>query len=440
MLLILQFPDFERGYFMIVLDIINIVFAVLFVMCYAFQLAYLFSPFIKKMPSHKETKLHKLAILVSARNEENVIGTLFDSIKMQDYPEELVSVFLVADNCTDRTADVGREHGVTVYERHNLKEIGKGYALDFMLKKISEDFGEDAFDAFVVFDADNILTKNYLSEINKTFSDGYEVVTSYRNTKNFGDSWLSASAAVWFLRESKYLNGSRMRIGACPQVSGTGFLFSNNVKKRNGGWPFHTLTEDYEFTCASVIQGVRFGYCETAQFYDGSGWCQSWRQRMRWVKGGLQGWRKYGLALFKSLFSRKFVACYDLMMSFAPAFFISLAAVIANIVGAIVQAVIGTPIPDVIWAMAKLLIGAYLILLLQSAVTVATEWKYIHTSPFKKLLGIFAFPVYIMTFIPICGIVIFKKVEWKPISHTTVNDDDAKTLVETEKKEDSTEG
>ena len=421
---------------MTVLDIVNLVFGILFVMCYTFQLAYIFIPFLKKLPQHKESKPHKFAILVSARNEENVIGTLFDSIEAQDYPKELVKVFLVADNCTDGTADVGREHGVTVYERHNLNEIGKGYALDFVLKNIARDYGEDAFDAFIVFDADNILTKNYLTEINKTFTDGYEVVTSYRNTKNFGDSWLSASAAIWFLREAKYLNGSRMRIGACPQVSGTGFLFSNNVKKTFGGWPFHTLTEDYEFTCASVVKGIRFGYCETAQFYDGqvSGWRQSWRQRMRWVKGGLQGWKKHGLSLFKNLFSRKFVACYDMLMSFAPAFFISLAAVIANIVGSIIQIAYGTPVPDVLWAMGKLALGAYLILFLQSAVTVMTEWKYIHSTPFKKILAAFAFPIYILTFIPICAIVIFKKVEWKPINHTTVNESDAKALVDTEKK------
>lgn len=421
---------------MTALDIINLIFGILFVMCYAFQFAYLIIPFIKKMPPHKETKLHKLAILVSARNEENVIGNLFDSIKAQDYPEELVTVVLVADNCTDRTADVGREHGVRVYERNDLTKIGKGYALDYALKRLDEELGEDAFDAFIVFDADNILTKNYLTEINKTFSDGYQVVTAYRNTKNFGDSWLSASCAVWYLRESKYLNGSRMRIGACPQVSGTGFLFSNEVKKQNGGWPFHTLTEDYEFTCHSVVQGMKFGYCETAQFYDEqvSGFRQSWRQRLRWVKGGLQGFLIYWKALLKGLFSRKFVACYDMLMSFAPAYLISIAAVLVNIVGAIVQIATGVPPLSVLWAVGKMLLGGYVILLIQSVVTVATEWKYIHAHPVKRILSALTFPIFIMSFIPICFIALFKKVEWKPIRHTSVGDEDTKAFVDTEKK------
>ena len=426
---------------MTVLEIINLIFGVLFVMCYAFQLAYLVIPFAMKMPTHKESKLHKLAILISARNEGNVIANLLDSIAAQDYPSELVTVFLVADNCTDNTAEVGRKCGAVVFERNNLEEIGKGYALHYALERIDAEYGENAFDAFVVFDADNILTKNYLTEINKTYSDGYEVVTAYRNTKNFGDSWLSASAAIWYLRESKYLNGSRMRIGACPQVSGTGFLFSNEVKKINGGWPFHTLTEDYEFTCACVTKGMRFGYCETAQFYDEqvSGWNQSWRQRLRWVKGGLQGFVKHGGNLFKGLFSKKFVACYDMLMSFAPAFLISLAAVLVNIVGAIIQIATGTPALDVLWAMGKMVLGAYVILLLQSAVTVATEWKHIKSTPVKKILSILAFPVYIMSFIPICLEAIFKKVEWKPINHTSVNDDAARLLVETDKTNKSKE-
>ena len=232
-----------------------------------------------------------------------------------------------------------------------------------------------------------------------------------------------------------------MRIGACPQVSGTGFLFSNNVKKLNGGWPFHTLTEDYEFTCASVIKGMKFGYCETAQFYDEqvSGWNQSWRQRIRWVKGGLQGWVKYGAGLFKSLFSKKFVASYDMLMSFAPAFVISLSAVVANIIGAAVQIALGAHPLHVFLSMASMIVGAYLILLAQSALTVATEWKYLHTTTFKKVMAIFTFPLYIITFIPIAAVAIFKKVEWKAIAHKPVTDDTAKNLLESEKKDESGE-
>ena len=133
------------------LGIINAVFGGLFMLCYMFQVAYMFIPFVKKMPPHKETVLHKLAVLICARNEENVIGGLIESIKDQDYPEELLDIILVADNCTDNTAGVARSLGVKVYERFNSREVGKGYALEYLLSRIDEDMGEDRYDAFIVF-------------------------------------------------------------------------------------------------------------------------------------------------------------------------------------------------------------------------------------------------------------------------------------------------
>jgi cellulose synthase/poly-beta-1,6-N-acetylglucosamine synthase-like glycosyltransferase len=385
-----------------------------------------------KLPKHKDAPHHKFAIIVSARNEENVINNLFDSIDAQDYPRELITVALVADNCTDRTAEVAEERGnVKVYRRYSETEKGKGYALNFLLEKLDEDFGPDAFDAYIVFDADNILTRNYITEINKTFSDGYEVVTSYRNSKNYGDSWLAAGSGLWFIRESKYLNGSRMRIGACPQCSGTGFLFSNEIKKENGGWPFHTLTEDYEFTCHSVVRGKKFGYCENAMFYDEqvSGFRQSWRQRIRWTKGGLQGFIKYWKQLVAGLFSKKFIACYDMLMSIAPAYILSLVACLVNLVGAVLLIATGSDFWETVLPMMKMVIGAYTILLIQSIVATATEWRKIHTNPFKKILYAFTFPFFILTFIPICFIAIFKKVEWKPIRHTSLGSDDVEKVI-----------
>lgn len=67
------------------------------------------------------------------------------------------------------------------------------------------------YDAFVVFDTDNILDKNYFKEMNRTSSDGYEVITSYRNSKNFGDNWISSGYALWFLHEAQFFNDSGLR-------------------------------------------------------------------------------------------------------------------------------------------------------------------------------------------------------------------------------------
>ena len=135
----------------------------------------------------------------------------------------------MADNCTDKTADCARQAGAVVWERFNKEEVGKGYALDFLLNQIKKTYPDDPFDGYFVFDADNLLDENYVAEMNKTFSDGHEIITSYRNSKNFGDNWISAGYGLMFLREAKYLNNSRMLLNTSCAVSGTGFMFSRRI-------------------------------------------------------------------------------------------------------------------------------------------------------------------------------------------------------------------
>ena len=237
-----------------IIRIINFTLAALFVICYAYQFVYLAIPFLKKDKPHRPAVLHRYAVLISARNEQNVIGHLLDSINAQDYPKNLVTVFVVADNCTDNTARVAREHGAVVYERFNHVKVGKGYALNELLGHIERDYGR-VFDAFMVFDADNLLEPNYITEMNRTFSDGYEIITSYRNSKNYADNWVSSGYALWFLREAAFLNHSRHLLKTSCAVSGTGFLFSRRILEQRGGWNFYLLTEDIEFTIANVIAG-----------------------------------------------------------------------------------------------------------------------------------------------------------------------------------------
>lgn len=127
------------------IKLINFIIATVFFVCYSYQFAYILVPYLKKEKPHKPAELHRYAVLISARNEELVIGNLLDSISAQDYPSRLVRVFVIADNCTDKTAKVARAHGAIVYERFNDKFVGKGYALEYLLDRIGEEYG-DVFD------------------------------------------------------------------------------------------------------------------------------------------------------------------------------------------------------------------------------------------------------------------------------------------------------
>ena len=224
------------------IELINFLIISLFFICYSYQFFYIPVSLFKKPKAHREPKPHRFAVLIAARNERSVIGELIDSINAQDYPAHLIKIFVIADNCTDDTALIAQAHGAEVYTRRDSLHVGKGYALNFLLEKIARDYPAGSFDAFIVLDADNVIAPNYITEMNKTFSDGYGIITSYRNSKNYGDNWISAGYALWFLREARYLNNARMLLGSSCAVSGTGFLFSGEILERCGGWNFFLLT------------------------------------------------------------------------------------------------------------------------------------------------------------------------------------------------------
>ena len=402
-----------------IIRIINFTLAALFVICYAYQFVYLAIPFLKKDKPHRPAVLHRYAVLISARNEENVIGHLLDSINAQDYPKNLVTVFVVADNCTDNTAQVAREHGAVVYERFNHVKVGKGYALNELLGHIERDYGR-VFDAFMVFDADNLLEPNYITEMNRTFSDGYEIITSYRNSKNYADNWVSSGYALWFLREAAFLNHSRHLMKTSCAVSGTGFLFSRRILEQRGGWNFYLLTEDIEFTIANVIAGERIGYCKDAVFYDEqpTTFRQSCRQRMRWARGYMQVFGAYGLKLLAGIPKRNGFACFDMAMAIMPAIVLTVVGIATNAAAAVLGFLAGQNVLIALWSATQFLVNSYLLMLFVGAVTTASEWKNIRATTAQKILYTFTFPLFMLTYIPISFAALFKRVEWKPIEHS----------------------
>lgn len=401
------------------LRLINYTVSILFILCYAYQFVYIpISLFKKKKTVTKKPDLHNFAVLICARNEAAVIGDLIDSIEYQTYNKDLITVFVLADNCTDNTAEIAKLKGAKVYSRFNKELIGKGYALQELRQHITEDYPE-GFDGYFVFDADNILSPNYIEEMNKTFSEGNDVITSYRNSKNYGDNWISAGYALWFLRESRYLNNARDLIGTSCMVSGTGFLFSRKIAENINDWPFHTLTEDIEFSADLIVNGYRIAFCPAAEFYDEqpTGFAQSWRQRLRWSKGYLQVFKKYGKRMIKGCMKGNF-SCFDMTMSIKPAFILSAMSVTLNLVIGMRGAYAGDDIMIALKSIGEMLGNMYLTLFAVGIITTVSEWKHIKTSAKRKIVFSFTFPLFMFTYIPISIRALFGKCEWKPIIHS----------------------
>ena len=400
---------------------------------YFYQLVYLMYGIIslKKPWIFIAGQEHRYAVMISARNEEEVIGELIASLKAQNYPKDKLDIYVVADNCTDRTADAAREAGAIVYERFDQVHKGKGFALGYLLHELRADVGESGYDGFFVFDADNIVDENFVAEMNKVFDTGdYAALTSYRNSKNFADNWISAGYGLWFMRETRFHNFPRMLLGTNCAISGTGFLISAGVVKENGGWPYHLLTEDIEFSANCALKGQRIGYCETAILYDEqpTTFRQSWDQRLRWSKGFYQVDFKYGLDLVKGCFTNRAnkFSCYDMLMTVAPGMLLTLVMIAMNLI----LLVTAFTEPDYIarrvfheatGALLSAGVMFYISLFTFGLATTITEWRKIRAAAWQKILYTFTFPLFQFTYVPIALVALVTKVEWRPIKHTAMS-------------------
>lgn len=407
---------------LIVLQNMNRIIGMMFLLCYFYQLLYVPVALWRRHKVDKSVPLRRYAVLISARNEEAVIGQLIDSIRQQDYPEENLEVYVVADNCTDRTAETAREAGAIVYRRNDTLHVGKGYALNFLLTRIREERGDQYFDGYFVFDADNLLAPDYVSRMNEVFGEEYPIVTSYRNSKNYGDNWISAGYGLWFLRDAAFLNEPRMRLGLSAMVSGTGYMFSREVMLRCNGWPFHSLSEDTEFTVHSILAGEKIGYCGSAELYDEqpTRLKQSIRQRMRWVRGNMLVLLRKGGQLAGHIGSKNGLSCLDLLLSMAPAIVLTVCGVAVGFLATLLEILNGGQLLPMLGATAMSFAVPYLLLLLAGAITTATQWKKIRTSAWKKIWYTLTFPIFMATYVPITILALFGKVEWKPIEHHAV--------------------
>lgn len=213
---------------------------------------------------------------------------------------------LLADNCTDDTAKIAKTYGVNVCERFNKDKRGKGYALEWMFAKLFK--MEKQYDAIAIFDADNLVHKNFLKEMNSKLQQGYKVVQGYIDSKNPNDSWIAAAYSIAFWTQNRMFQLARANVGFSNQIGGTGFAIETETLKELG-WGATCLTEDLEFTCKLVLNGEKVGWAHDAIIYDEKPLKlgQSWTQRKRWMQGFTDVASRYFFKLLKkSILERKF--------------------------------------------------------------------------------------------------------------------------------------
>ncbi|AUS95575.1 glycosyl transferase family 2 [Clostridium thermosuccinogenes] len=252
----------------------------------------------------------RFAILIAAHNEERVIAHIINSLSRQNYPKDMYDIYVIADNCTDRTAEIAEENGAIVYVRNNDVERGKGFALEWMFKHIFA-MG-DKYDVISVFDADNLVSSNYLLEMNKQLCKGHKVVQGYLDSKNPFDSWITCSYSIAFWLSNRIFQLPRYYLGLSCGLCGTGFCIDIEVLKKIG-WGATCLTEDLEFTMKLALNGMKVAWAQNAVVYDEKPLTlkQSWNQRKRWMQGHADCAARFLKPLFKKAFTDSDLRAFD---------------------------------------------------------------------------------------------------------------------------------
>jgi cellulose synthase/poly-beta-1,6-N-acetylglucosamine synthase-like glycosyltransferase len=361
----------------------------------------------------KFAPVNRFAILVAAHNEQVVIGNIVRNLKGIDYPKDMYDIFVIADNCSDNTAQIARDNGAIAFERFDKVKKGKGFALEWMFEKVFK--MDKQYDAIAIFDADNLASKNYLRVMNRHLCKGHKVIQGYLDSKNPFDYTISGchSLTYWITNRSYQL--ARHYIGLCCSLGGTGFVLSMDVLKEIG-WGATSLTEDLEFTLKLVLLGKKVYWAHDVSVYDEKPLTlkQSWNQRRRWMQGHSDCACRYFPKLFKKAVVDRDIVAFDTALYSIQPFIVVFGGVISilNLVRALITIDIDRILTlNTLWAFLLLTLTTYI-----SVVFVLIDGKF----NFKILWPLIIFPLYSLTWIPIIiqGFIHRNDKEWSHTLHT----------------------
>ena len=307
------------------LRIINNVVIGIVSVAFTFQIIYLFLFFLRaeKYPAAKVK--HKFAVIICAHNEAEVIGGTVRNLMLQKYPSESYRVFVVADNCTDDTAEVARKAGATVYERNepDQKKRGAAYALQYGIANILQDYPE--VEAFVRFDADNFPLANYLDKMNDAFDSGVTLARGYNHATNLTQNVVSGVSGLWYIRDCRFNCHARSALRIGEMLVGGGMMFAADIMREEGGWTAMTFSEDAEFTCNQLFKKRKAHYVSEAVVYEDQPTTigQLFKRNMRMGRGLLRLFFTHGLRCLGTFFIS---LRYSLLDMFLTLLFIPIAA------------------------------------------------------------------------------------------------------------------
>lgn len=382
----------------------------------------------KRYPKSEVQK--KYAFFIPARNEENVIANTIASIRAMDYPQDKITIFILANNCseTDRTAAIAKELGEEVFELKDSAVINVGMVIKRFFQYVKTRFGGfDAFDGYVRLDADNLVHKDYMSKLNDAFCVHPTVVTSYRANQNFNDG-VKASLTCMLMSQSMMAFRLFSGWGVNPIITGPGVLIGADVLTKMDGWNCTTISEDLELSAMLIKMKIKAHFCYDAIFYDEqpNKLKIAFRQRLRWTTGTFAVFRKYWFTMIARVFSKVGLSALFMVIGLVPMGFLTVTITTGFAVYGFVSAILQQSFTPAFMFIVMPVIFNIVLGWFMAVLTFVVERKRINISSLpKRLLYIFAFPVsYAMQNIA-DFVRIFVRIKWKPIPHGQVKNQQA---------------
>lgn len=402
------------------MDITKLIFLIIYYVIDIFIFAYLlyyiitgiFAFFGRKKIFKYRTK-KKIAVVIPARNEENVIAILIDSLKNQNYPKKSYDIFVVPNNCSDNTKDISIESGAKIIDI-NFEVKNKGDVLKYSFGYLNSNYD---YDAYCIFDADNIVHPDFLRNMNNALCSGFNVAQGYRDSKNPRDTWISSCYALFYYIQNLFFNQARMNIGWSSSINGTGFMVAKSVIQKYG-FNTKTVTEDIEFSALCALNNEKIAFVKEAITYDEQplGFITSIKQRMRWSFGTIECLKLYFITLITNAFKNKVPQSFDMaIFFFAPifqliTFFIVIITIVFNIFNFDNSLLINNIYNSKMISLIFGVVGSIFISLL---VVIFDKKKL--KNIFK---GMFTLSIFMLTWVPINIVCIIKKdFYWEPIKH-----------------------
>ncbi len=355
----------------------------------------------------------KYAVLVPARNEQECIHNIIKSIQNQDYDSNLIDLYVLVNNCTDNTEQEARRLGANVILSPPSAK-NKGMVLNSALEEL---LPKD-YDAFIIFDADNIANKSFVTEFNKAFGNGAQVVKSRIFAQDSTASVIAGMYDIYFSFANRFLNRSRFNLGISARLIGTGIGISSSLLKEVGGFNTKTITEDVEFYVIHVTKGYRAIFVREAITYDEqpANFRTTVMQRRRWMSGVMHAFTSNFFKIIKGIFKKK--SCIHCIDAFMLLGFAYLQAFLFFLFIFEVIALNKDNYTDFLFAA----LSTYLSMGTTGLLALILEKRF--KFHINTILAVLLYPSFLLTFFPLQTISLFKKIKvWKEIHHKGADDD-----------------